>query len=155
MSNLTVLAIPDTGDGSLAEMAQLPLASAVASNPLLSQLTTAVQTAGLVDTLNNAGDITVFAPSDTAFASLSQADLTSLLANPSQLGNVLTTHVVQGRLAPDQLAGSHQTLSGANITVTGSGEDFTIDGKAKIVCGNIQTANATVYIIDRVLAVGS
>ena len=48
------------------------------------------------------------------------------------------------------LAGDHKTLAGTTITVEGSGEDFTV-GKAKVVCGNVQTANATVYIIDGVL----
>ncbi len=133
-------------------MSNLPVASAASSNPLLTTLVTAVKAAGLVDTLNNATDITVFAPTDDAFKSVPQADLAKLLSDPSKLSTVLTTHVVKGRLAPDQLAGSHKTLSGATITVKGSGEDFTVDGKAKIICGNVQTANATVYIIDHVLA---
>ena len=62
--------------------------------------------------------------------------------------------MVKGRLAPADLAGSHQTLSGSSITVTGSGEDYTVNGDAKVVCGNIQTANATVYVIDHVLMPG-
>ena len=147
--------VPTTGAGSFAEMAAVPVATAASQNPLLTTLVTAAQTAGLVDTLNNAQDITVFAPTDGAFAAVNPADLTKLLSNPSQLSTVLTTHVVQGRLAPDQLAGPHQTLSGATITVEGSGEDFTVNGKAKVICGNVQTANATVYIIDQVLATDS
>jgi uncharacterized surface protein with fasciclin (FAS1) repeats len=63
---------------------------------------------------------------------------------------VLTNHVVAGRLAPDQVAGEHETLAGTKITVEGSGEDFSV-GEAKVVCGDVQTANATVYIIDGVL----
>jgi uncharacterized surface protein with fasciclin (FAS1) repeats len=147
--------VPTTGAGSFAEMATVPVATAASQNPLLTTLVTAARTAGLVDTLNNAEDITVFAPTDGAFAAVDPAALARLLGNPSQLSTVLTTHVVQGRLAPDQLAGSHQTLSGATITVEGSGEDFTVDGNAKVVCGNVQTANATVYIIDQVLATDS
>ena len=53
---------------------------------------------------------------------------------------------------PSRLAGTHKTLQGDSLTVEGSGEDFTVDGGAKVVCGNVQTANATVYIIDGVLA---
>ena len=45
----------------------------------------------------------------------------------------------------------HMTLEGQNITVTGSGESFTVNGTAQVVCGNVKTANATVYVIDGVL----
>ena len=58
--------------------------------------------------------------------------------------------LVEGRLAPEDLAGTHETLAGDKITVKGSGEDFTV-GKASVICGNVQTANATVYIVDSVL----
>jgi len=49
------------------------------------------------------------------------------------------------------LAGTHKTLQGTTLTVKGSGEDFTVNG-AKVVCGNVQTANATVYLVDGVLS---
>jgi uncharacterized surface protein with fasciclin (FAS1) repeats len=64
---------------------------------------------------------------------------------------VLTYHVVEGKLAPEELAGTHTSLQGGEVTVEGSGEDFTVDGNAAVICGNVQTANATVYIIDQVL----
>ena len=147
--------IPTSGAGSFDQMSGLPVASAASDNPQLTTLVKAVQTAGLVDTLNNATDVTVFAPNDSAFTSLNQATLTQLLSDPSKLGTVLTNHVVQGRLAPDQLAGEHAALGGGTVTVEGSGEDFTVNGSAKVVCGNVQTANATVYIIDQVLATDS
>jgi len=67
------------------------------------------------------------------------------------LTGILTYHVVSGRLAPEDLAGEHTTLQGEALTVTGSGEDFTVNDEAAVVCGNVQTANATVYIIDTVL----
>jgi uncharacterized surface protein with fasciclin (FAS1) repeats len=66
------------------------------------------------------------------------------------LTKVLTNHVVAGRLTPEMLAGDHKTLAGTTISVTGSGESFKV-GEANVVCGNVQTANATVYIIDGVL----
>jgi uncharacterized surface protein with fasciclin (FAS1) repeats len=59
--------------------------------------------------------------------------------------------VVPGQLTPDQLPGSHKTLQGTTLEVTGSGEDFTVNGNSSVVCGNIKTANATVYLIDQVL----
>jgi uncharacterized surface protein with fasciclin (FAS1) repeats len=64
---------------------------------------------------------------------------------------VLTYHVVEGKLSPDQLAGTHKTLQGGSLEVTGSGEDFKVNGGSSVVCGNVQTANATVYVIDKVL----
>ena len=57
--------------------------------------------------------------------------------------------MVRASVAPADLAGTHKTLQGGEVTVEGSGEDFTVDGDANVVCGNVQTANATVYIIDR------
>ncbi len=143
--------IPNTGTGSLTEMAQAPVATAASGNPLLSTLVTAVKAAGLTDTLNNAKNITVFAPANAAFADISRTDLTRLLANRSKLTGVLTYHVVGERLSPSDLAGTHKTLNGKSLTVTGSGEDFTVNGDTKVICGNIQTANATVYVIDGVL----
>jgi uncharacterized surface protein with fasciclin (FAS1) repeats len=59
--------------------------------------------------------------------------------------------VVPGQLTPDQLAGTHKTLQGDTLQVTGSGQDFKINGNSSVVCGNIKTANATVYLIDQVL----
>ena len=64
---------------------------------------------------------------------------------------MLRYHVVSGRLSPEELPGDHRTLSGQTIEVTGSGEDFTVNGRARIVCGNLQTKNATIYLIDKVL----
>ena len=144
-------AVPADGAGSFSGMAGDPVATAASNNPLLSTLVTAVTEAGLGETLNTAKDITVFAPTNDAFAALDKATLDKAMADPKGLlTTVLTNHVVEGRLTPEMLAGDHKTLAGTTITVEGSGEDFTV-GKAKVVCGNVQTANATVYIIDGVL----
>jgi len=144
--------VPASGPGSLEALAQDPVATAAANTPELSTLVTAVKKADLVDTLNSAQGITVFAPVNDAFAALPKATLDKALGDPKGLlTTVLTYHVVQGQLAPDQLAGSHETLQGDTLQVTGSGEDFTVNGNSGVVCGNIQTANATVYLIDQVL----
>ena len=144
--------VPASGSGSFQGMALDPVATAASNNEALSTLVTAVGAAGLADTLNTTDDITVFAPTNDAFAALDKATLDAALADPKGLlTTVLTYHVVPGRLSPDQLAGTHETLQGGTIEVTGSGEDFTVNGTAKVVCGNVQTKNATVYIIDGVL----
>ncbi|MEV4414809.1 fasciclin domain-containing protein, partial [Catellatospora sp. NPDC049609] len=98
--------------GSFEAMAQQPVATAAAGNPLLSTLVTAVKQAGLVDTLNNAEALTVFAPTNDAFAKIPQADLQKVLADKELLTKVLTYHVVAGKTAPEQLAGTHKTLEG-------------------------------------------
>ncbi|MEV4623226.1 fasciclin domain-containing protein [Asanoa sp. NPDC049573] len=136
-------------------MASQPVATAVASNPQLSTLANAIKTAGLTDTLNNAQNLTVFAPTNDAFNQLGQSQINALLANKTQLTQVLEYHVVPQRLTPQNLAGTHKTMEGQNLTVTGSGEDFTVNNTASVVCGNIKTKNATVYLIDAVLTVPS
>lgn len=145
-------AVPKDGKGSFNGMATDPVATAASNNPLLSTLVTAVKQAGLVDTLNSAPEITVFAPTNDAFAKIPADTLKKVLADKPTLTKILTNHVVAGKIAPDQLAGDHKTLAGTTITVKGSGENFTV-GKAdaKVICGNVPTANATVYIIDGVL----
>ena len=145
-------AVPATGAGSFEGMATDPVATAASNNPVLATLVTAVTAAGLGDTLNTTEDITVFAPTNDAFAAMDPATLEAALADPTGLlTTVLTYHVVAGRLAPADLAGTHTTLQGADLEVAGSGEDFTVNGASAVVCGNVQTANATVYIIDGVL----
>ena len=145
-------AVPTSGAGSLENMAQDPVATAASNNPELSTLVTAVTKAGLVDTLNSANGITVFAPINDAFSALPKPTLDKALGEPKGLlTTVLTYHVVQGQLAPDQLAGSHKTLQGGTLEVSGSGEDFKVNGDSSVICGNVQTANATVYLIDQVL----
>ncbi len=142
--------VPADGPGSFQGMSTAPVATAASNNPVLSTLVTAVGEAGLVDTLNSAPEITVFAPANPAFEAIPEKDLNALLANKQQLTKVLTYHVVEGKLSPEDVAGTHTTLEGNDLTVEGSGEEFTVNG-ANVICGNVQTANATVYIIDGVL----
>ncbi len=144
--------VPTSGKGSFDGMSQDPVATAASNNPLLSTLVAAVQKAGLVDTLNNAKGITVFAPTNDAFAKIDKATLDKVLADKATLTAILTEHVVGQTLTPDKLAGTFDSLNPKQgITVTGSGENFTVNKTAKVVCGNVHTANATVYIIDTVL----
>lgn len=145
-------AVPKTGKGSFDGMSQDPVATAASNNPLLSTLVSAVQAAGLVDTLNNAKNITVFAPTNDAFAKIDPATLKKVLADKTMLTAILTEHVVGQRLAPSMLAGKFDTLNPKQgVTVSGSGDSFVVNSNAKVLCGNVQTANATVYIIDTVL----
>jgi uncharacterized surface protein with fasciclin (FAS1) repeats len=137
--------------GSFESMGKVPVATAASGNPLLSTLVSAVKKADLVDSLNSADGITVFAPTNDAFGKIPKADLDKVLADKKTLTSVLTYHVVPGKLTPQDLAGTHTTLQGEDLTVTGSGESFMVGDAASVVCGNVQTANANVYIIDSVL----
>jgi len=145
-------AVPATGAGSFNGMATAPVASAASANPVLSTLVTAVTKAGLVDTLNSQKSLTVFAPTNDAFGKIPPKTLKAVLADKATLTKILTYHVIAGALTPDQLAGTHKTLEGDNLTISGSNPDFVVGTqKASIVCGNVKTANATVYIVDSVL----
>ena len=145
-------AIPTSGDGSFNGMATAPVASAASANPLLKTLVAAVTKAGLVDTLNSAEALTVFAPTDDAFAKIPTKTLNAVLADKATLTKILTHHVIEGQLGPDEIAGEHDTLAGDTVTVKGSGEEFSVAGdNAQVLCGNIPTSNATVYVIDTVL----
>ncbi|THA34915.1 fasciclin domain-containing protein [Streptomyces sp. A1277] len=144
--------VPKDGAGSFSGMAKDPVATAASHNPALSTLVTAVKKAGLVDTLNNAQNITVFAPTNDAFAKIPKADLDKLLADKAALTKVLTYHVVGRELTPKQLEkGSFDTLEKEELTTSGSDMAYTVNDSSKVVCGNVPTANATVYIVDTVL----
>jgi uncharacterized surface protein with fasciclin (FAS1) repeats len=144
--------VPKSGAGSFTGMATAPVATAASANPVLSTLVTAVTKAGLVDTLNSASGITVFAPDNSAFAKIPATTLDGVLANKTELTKILTYHVVSGRITPAQLASGTalKTLEGGTVTPAMSGGTYTVNG-ADVVCGNVQTANATVYIISSVL----
>ncbi|MFC7896066.1 fasciclin domain-containing protein [Streptomyces sp. NPDC057381] len=144
--------VPKEGAGSFDGMAEDPVATAASNNPALSTLVAAVKKAGLVDTLNNAENITVFAPTNDAFAKIPKADLDKVLADKEMLTNILTHHVVGQKLMPKDLEnGSFETLHKSKLTTSGSDEAYTVNDSAKVVCGNVRTANANVYIIDTVL----
>ncbi len=145
-------AVPETGDGSFEGMAQDPVATAASNNPALSTLVTAVGEADLVDTLNTGGPFTIFAPVNDAFAKIPEADLNAVLADKDQLTAILTYHVVPERIEPEDLGGTYETVNGAELTVSGDAPSFDVgDGQATVICSGVQTANATVYLIDSVL----
>jgi uncharacterized surface protein with fasciclin (FAS1) repeats len=148
--------VPKSGAGSFTGMATAPVATAASANPVLSTLVAAVKAAGLVDTLNSAKNITVFAPDNAAFAKIPAATLKSLLANKTELTKILTYHVAGARYTPSQLASGMaiKTLEGGTVTGSMMNGTYTVKAttdSAGVVCGNVQTANATVYIINTVL----
>jgi uncharacterized surface protein with fasciclin (FAS1) repeats len=149
--------VPTQGEGSAQGMVDDPVATAAGNNPLLRNLVTAVQAAGLVDTLNDPNaSYTVFAPADTAFDSLPPGTLPQLLSDPrGTLTDILTYHVVPQRYDAGGLAeaGTVTTVQGEQLTISGEPGSLVIDEQqqATVLCGNISTANATVFVIDKVL----
>ena len=143
--------VPSTGMGSLHAMSMAPVVTAAAHNPLLSSLSRAIQGAGLASTLDSMHALTVFAPASTAFAALHGSAMT-MLHNPADLAKILKYHVVDGRVTPAQLAAGKPltTLEGSTLTPAKMGAVYEVNN-ADVICGNIQTANATVYIINKVL----
>ncbi|MEX0580661.1 MAG: fasciclin domain-containing protein [Mycobacterium sp.] len=143
-----------TGPGSVAGMANSPVAVAASNSPVLTTLASAVSGTlnpgvNLVDTLNGS-EFTVFAPVDAAFAKIDPATIATLKVDAPLLTNILTYHVVPGQLDPSQVVGTQKTAEGATLTVTGTGDHLQVNG-ANVICGGIQTANATLYLIDTVL----
>ena len=148
-------AVPD-GAGSVEGMSKDPVAVAAGNNPMLKTLTAAVSgqlnpKVDLVDTLNG-DEFTVFAPVDDAFAKLPKKTVAALSkpAGAKTLTTVLTYHVVPGQMAPSEITGMQKTVQGGSVDVTGSGDNLKVNG-ANVLCGGVQTANATVYLIDQVL----
>ena len=146
-------AVPD-GAGSVEGMAQDPVATAASNNPLLTTLTAAVSgglnpDVDLVDTLNG-GEFTVFAPTDDAFAQVPADTIETLKTDADLLSTILTYHVVDGQISPDAITGAQTTLQGQDVRVKGSGDNLKVNG-ASVICGGVQTDNATVYLVDSVL----
>jgi uncharacterized surface protein with fasciclin (FAS1) repeats len=144
-----------SGPGSVAGMAQDPVAVAASNNPVLTTLTSALSgklnpNVNLVETLNSNPGLTVFAPTDDAFAKIDPATIETLKTDSDLLTKILTYHVVEGQASPTAVVGDRKTLEGGSVKVAGSGPDLKIND-AGLVCGGVKTANATVYMIDTVL----
>ena len=141
-------------EGTLEGMTDDPVATAASNNPVLTQLAGAVDAAGLVDTLNSAPALTVFAPTDCAFAAVDPATLNAAMADPTGLlAQVLGFHVVPEQLAAaDLTTGELPTVNGAPLPITVDGDTVSVGGdQAEVVVPDIQTANATVHLIDAVM----
>lgn len=115
-------------------------------------LVSAVEAAGLVDTLKGEGPFTVFAPTDEAFAKIPEDQLNSLLANKTQLTAVLTYHVVAGKVMSTDLTNDMavKTVQGENVTITLADGGVMVND-AKVVQADIECTNGVIHAIDTVL----
>jgi uncharacterized surface protein with fasciclin (FAS1) repeats len=117
-------------------------------------LVTAVQAAGLVETLKSPGPFTVFAPNDEAFAKLPPGTITTLVQNIPQLTRILTYHVVPGKLMKEDLAklGSVTSVEGSDIRIDCS-DGFEVKN-ATVVAADIEADNGVIHVIDNVILMG-
>jgi uncharacterized surface protein with fasciclin (FAS1) repeats len=143
--------IPATGMGSMHGMEMDPVVTAASHNPLITTLAAEITKAGLTSTFDSASGITVFAPDNQAFKNLTAHDM-AMMAGQAELGRILKYHVVRGRITPEELASGMtlSTLEGSPLHTAKMGSTYEVNNAA-ITCGNLHTANATVYIINAVL----
>lgn len=145
----TLIAIALTAGATFSAMAADIVDTAVKAGNFKT-LVTAVQAAGLVETLKGPGPFTVFAPTDEAFAKIPKATLDGLLADKAALAKVLTYHVVPGKvMAKDVKAGKVKTVQGGSVTLATTG-GVTVDG-AKVVAADVAADNGVIHAIDTVI----
>lgn len=144
--------LPASGTGSVSGMASEPVATAASHNPQLTYFAKAVSAAGLTNALNSAKGITVFAPDNAALAALGTGNVKTLMANKADLIKVIQYHVVNGHVTPAGLATGKPlaTQLGLPVHPAKSGSKYKINN-SEVVCGNLHTSNATVYILNKVL----
>ena len=114
-------------------------------------LLTAVDAAGLGDTLADGGPFTVFAPTDEAFAALPPETVSRLLADPAALARVLTYHVVPGRITSAQITheSEQKTVEGGVLRIAVNGAVTVND--AHVIQADVEAENGVIHVIDRVL----
>ena len=134
---------PSTAWGSILDIAR--------ERGEFSTLASALDRSGLAQALLDGGPYTVFAPSDEAFAKLPEGVVDSLLVSPETLPNVLSYHVVPGRMTAAQVAArrSAPTVQGEDLPVSNNGA-IRVD-RARVVTGDIEATNGLIHVIDRVL----
>lgn len=144
--------LPRHGPGSRKGIAAVPVGTAIEHTPQLSELAHAFELAGLTRMLNSAPSLTVFAPDNAAFRLFGTGNLQALLTTRSDLVRVLKFQVVAGRVTPARLArpAPLTTIAGTKLDPTKAGTTFDINN-ASVSCGNLRTANATVYIVDKLV----
>lgn len=143
--------VPAAGMGSFHGMSMDPVVTAARHNPLLTSFAADVKMAGLTGDLNSMHAFTVFAPTNSAFSKLSASEM-DMMHGTAELAKILKYHVVSGRVTPAELARGMtlQTLEGGSVKGAKMGSVYEVNN-AQVICGNIQTANATVYVINKVL----
>jgi uncharacterized surface protein with fasciclin (FAS1) repeats len=144
--------LPSSGTGSIHGMASEPVATAISHNPQLTDFSKAITAAGLTKTLDSAKTITVFAPDNAALTALGSGNVKTLMGNKADLTKVIQYHVVTVPVTPANLAAAKPltTQLGLPVHPSKSGDKYKVND-AEVVCGDIMTSNARLYIVNKVL----
>ena len=148
----TVAALALTLSAAPAMAQQKDIVDTAVGAGMFTTLAKALTVAGLVDTLKGPGPFTVFAPTDEAFAKVPKATLDALLADKAKLTQVLTYHVVAGKVMAADVVKlkSAKTVQGSSATVTVSGSNVKIDD-ANVIKTDIAATNGVIHVIDAVI----
>lgn len=116
-------------------------------------LLAAAEAADLVNALKGEGPLTVFAPTDDAFAALPEGTVEALLADPTTLASILTYHVVSGSVKAEQVVtlSSAETLNGASVSITVADNGMVKINDANVLVTDIETTNGIIHVIDAVI----
>jgi uncharacterized surface protein with fasciclin (FAS1) repeats len=128
-------------------MADKPVVSALTENEALSMMADAFDSTGLTKSLNSAAALTVFVPTDRAIEEMAAGRWKKLRADKK----IVAGHVLTQRLSPADLLGTHLTMAGGRLSVAREAGVVRVGGAATVVCANVQTKNAVVYVVDHVL----
>lgn len=151
-NEVMIEAAPERTESNM-DMSQKTIVDIASGNESFTTLTTALKTAGLIETLSGEGPFTVFAPTDEAFAALPEGTLEQLLQpeNRDLLIQVLTYHVVPGSVMSEDLTTTAVlSVEGRPINVT-VGEDSVMVNSATVVEADIEASNGVIHVIDQVI----
>jgi transforming growth factor-beta-induced protein len=145
----TATPIPEPTEEPMAEM---DIVDTAVADGRFTTLVAAVQAAGLVDALKAEGPLTVFAPTDDAFAALPEGTVEALLADIPALTNILLYHVVEGKvMAADVVElSSVSTLLGQDLNVSLMDGKVMLNG-SQVIIADLETSNGVIHVIDTVL----
>lgn len=150
---LSLLAAPALA-GHHAKGEKKDILATAKANPQFSTLATAIQQAGIADTLSSSGNLTVFAPTNDAFDALPSGTLDSLLKpeNKDKLIDILTYHVVEGKVTASEAMklDSAASLEGSMINITVEGETVMVND-AKVIKADVMASNGVIHAIDKVI----
>ena len=146
------IAVPAATAAPAQKEASPTIATLAAKTPQLSTLLALVKKAGLADELSAPGALTVFAPTNAAFAKVPKATLNALAKNPAALKRVLLYHVVAGKVTAAKVVKlkSAKTLAGPSVRIRVTGMTVRIND-ARVTTADVKASNGVVHVIDRVL----
>ena len=144
--------VPATGMGSFHSMAMEPLVTAASHNPLLSHFAMDIRQAGLAGELDMTHGITVFVPVNSSYSKLSASSRTMMMGSTAELAKFVKYHVIRGAVSSAKLGSGMAlpTLAGGTLSTARMGGVYEVN-HARVLCGNVQTANGTIDIVDMVL----